>query len=1161
MRRKFPLCTPTLLLCLGAQIVVSFLWLLATAEQSLAMTPAVTTSIIGNTVTGSVSTQVVPPPANGKIYGIQGGQTVGSNLFHSFSRFNIGPGDIAQFQTSNLSPNAGISNILGRVNGQQSPSQIFGTIDSATYYPAANLFLMNPYGFLFGPTATVNVGGMVAFTSADYLRLEGAGGSGTFYADASKGSILTSSPVAAFGFLGSNPGAITVQGSQLSVTPAQSISLVGGNITIQSGTLDNGTIQPARLSAPNGQINLAAAASPGEFLFSGLQAGGIQAFAVTPQTLTSLARPNVNGTSFTSFGLVHLAKGSTVDTSQTGNSQASIRGGQFVMDVQDAMLSTSTATPPPSGQNNILISPGSSIVGATLSADRGPDVQIIADTINVSGTPPGPRPPNFAFIKTLTDASGNAGNIGLTATQNIDVAAALIQSSSSPASPTAPTPSGNSGNITLTSTERNIALTNFTQVSPQTSLSTGNTGNITLSAPHGDILLDSAALFSRIQGPTGFVGGNGGGIQITANNLTLRHSASPPAGISIDNFNPQVPGNITVNLFGNLTLDGQSFIQTVARGPALAAADLNITAHNVNVSNGSSLNTQTISSGKAGELNIFTDNLELTNGGQLRSNSVSGPDAAVIGRFTSPTGAAGAINVQGPSGPAISVSIDGNGSGILTNTAGTGAGGNIFVNTHAVTLQNGGSLLASTTGAGNAGNVYVSADSVSITTSAKITGSSSIRLTAANPGEVVPPLSGNAGNVTIQGLASPVQSVLIDGVGSGVFTNTQGTGAGGNILVNGNSVTVQNGGQLSAATSGTAPSATGGTITVNANTVTLASGGTMTAASSGPGASGEVVVQGLASPVQFILIDGTGSGIFTDTHSTGAGGDIHLSSNSVTLQNGGMLSATTFGTSPSAIGGSITVNATDGVTMMNGGLITASSTGPGNAGNISINAGQQLQMQNSSIKTEAAQAGGGNINIQAVNLLNMGNSEISTSVLGGGGSGGNINIDPNAVILQNSQILAQAVQGAGGNISISTNLLLPDTASVISASSQFGQQGTITIQSPISPASGKILPLSNQPLIATSLTNQRCAALAGGNFSSFTVAGRDSLPAEPGGWLSTPLALASSERGGGTLTKFGSSLSEGDSGEETPLLSLRQIAPPGFLTQTFAVESSAGCTS
>ena len=113
---------------------------------------------------------------------------------------------------------------------------------------------MNPAGFLFGPNATVNVGGMVAFTSADYLRLAD-GKLFNAVPNATADALLSAAPVAAFGFLGSNPGAITVQGSQLTVTPGQSLSLVGGNITIQSGTLDNGTVQPARLSAPNGQIN------------------------------------------------------------------------------------------------------------------------------------------------------------------------------------------------------------------------------------------------------------------------------------------------------------------------------------------------------------------------------------------------------------------------------------------------------------------------------------------------------------------------------------------------------------------------------------------------------------------------------------------------------------------------------------------------------------------------------------------------------------------------------------------------------------------------------------------------------------------------------------------------------------------------------------------
>ena len=69
----------------------------------------------------------------------------------------------------------------------------------------------------------------------------------------------------------------------------------------------------------------------------------------------------------------------------------------------------------------------------------------------------------------------------------------------------------------------------------------------------------------------------------------------------------------------------------------------------------------------------------------------------------------------------------------------------------------------------------------------------------------------------------------------------------------------------------------------------------MTASSTGAGAAGQITVQGLASPAQSVLIDGDGSGISTDTHGTGAGGNISVNSNSVTLQDGGNLSAVTSG--------------------------------------------------------------------------------------------------------------------------------------------------------------------------------------------------------------------------------------------------------------------------
>ena len=110
-----------------------------------------------------------------------------------------------------------------------------------------------------------------------------------------------------------------------------------------------------------------------------------------------------------------------------------------------------------------------------------------------------------------------------------------------------------------------------------------------------------------------------------------------------------------------------------------------------------------------------------------------------------------------------------------------------------------------------------------------------------------------------------------------------------------------------------------------------------------------------------------------------------------------------------------------------------------------INAGNQFVMTNSSVTTQANQASGGTIKITTSpnGTVQLTNSTISASVLDGTGGGGSVNIDPQFVLLQNSQILANAVQGPGGNISITTNLLLPDANSVISASSQFGVNGTV----------------------------------------------------------------------------------------------------------------------
>ena len=122
---------------------------------------------------------------------------VGRILFHSFGDFNVPNNNIANFLNDS---GLATSNILGRVTGRKYFQYLWGDPDQG--FGNANLFLMNPAGFLFGPNATVNVGGMVTFTTANDLRLAD-GVRFNAIPNAAADALLSAAPVTAFGFLGS----------------------------------------------------------------------------------------------------------------------------------------------------------------------------------------------------------------------------------------------------------------------------------------------------------------------------------------------------------------------------------------------------------------------------------------------------------------------------------------------------------------------------------------------------------------------------------------------------------------------------------------------------------------------------------------------------------------------------------------------------------------------------------------------------------------------------------------------------------------------------------------------------------------------------------------------------------------------------------------------
>ncbi|GEM_PF-1156522 len=89
---------------------------------------------------------------------IEGGAIRNSNLFHSFSEFNIN-----ELQRVYFANPTEINNIFTRVTGEN-PSNIFGTLG---VNGSANLYLLNPHGFVFGENAQLDITGSFTATTAD----------------------------------------------------------------------------------------------------------------------------------------------------------------------------------------------------------------------------------------------------------------------------------------------------------------------------------------------------------------------------------------------------------------------------------------------------------------------------------------------------------------------------------------------------------------------------------------------------------------------------------------------------------------------------------------------------------------------------------------------------------------------------------------------------------------------------------------------------------------------------------------------------------------------------------------------------------------------------------------------------------------------------------
>ena len=485
-------------------------------------------------------------------------------------------------------------------------------------------------------------------------------------------------------------------------------------------------------------------------------------------------------------------------------------------------------------------------------------------------------------------------------------------------------------------------------------------------------------------------------------------------------------------------------------------------------------------------------------------------------------------------------------NGIYALTVGAGDTGNIAIHTGSIQLDRGTGLLATSFGLGNGGSITIDA------TNTVALNDGSLMLTGTL-------LTGKAGDLNMS-----TNRLEITG-GSSVATTTFGPGQGGNLRLNARETIEAIGSPISQLAStggfsrlflvlptgifsgstgqGDAGTGNAGDVIIETPLFVLRDGALLTAASTSVGNGGNAIIRADTVEVIGVSSDGrlTSSLIASASGTRGNAGDIRLEVGTLSVRDGGTLSATTFFGSGS--GGTLAVNARDRIEVTgrragsllpsgltagsgllgsefqatgsggdiilrsplivldDGGEIGVSSVALGDAGSVRLEA-DILSLDRGSRLVGTTQTGGGanlSLNIDSLRLRRA--SQITTDA--GNADSGNITIATNTLVgLGNSDITANALAGRGGQVSITAQGLFGidfrsqlTPRSDITATSNLGVDfsGTVDIQTPDLKTDAALNTLPSRVASEASIAISACTASG----SQFTLVGQDGLAQNP----------------------------------------------------------------
>ena len=537
-----------------------------------------------------------------------------------------------------------------------------------------------------------------------------------------------------------------------------------------------------------------------------------------------------------------------------------------------------------------------------------------------------------------------------------------------------------------------------------------------------------------------------------------------------------------------------------------------------------------VRSDNGGDIKIYARNVDLTGRSILRAGIDRG--------LGTPDSQGGDVVINATGDTTLS---DGSFISNVLNSNAFGKVGNVSITTGSFNSINS-NINVSTLGEGDAGSIFIQAkDAVSIigTTDSFFSGGmfNIVREGAVgNGGEINIKAGsfelrdgaqlvasvrtggrGNAGNVNIDvqdNVAISGSNIFFDIVlsTSAIFSNTSTgtTGNAGNITIKASSVELSEQAFLDVTTSGIG---NGGEINIIADSLSVTNGAALFTDSFGIGNAGNVTINARDS-VSFdgVANNGLPSGISTTLNSQaqGKGGDISITTDSLSMTNGAAFLTGSFGTGDA---GNVTINARDifldsssissgvgsqaqgnsgeinittgSLFVNNGSRLLAGNLGIGNAGKVTIIASDAVSFDgfretsawriNSTVFTAVSQGTegvkSGDIEITTGSLFVTNGAELSTTTQGIG-DGGDVKITARdtvfldegdittAPLTESGEGLSARVDGNAGDIKITTNSLVSTNGSNISTNTRGnGSAGNIHVNATdsVSVSGGSVL--------------------------------------------------------------------------------------------------------